>query len=541
MSQIRLSTNFSAKSESVSILPAKVANTETEIRNKLLCLNQALCVVQNEAVIGVCLAEDLTNSTSGTSSSLLAHALPMQVGQFGDSDFMRVYGVNMAYMTGAMANGIASEGLVIASGKAGMLSSFGAAGLVPSRIEEAIKKIQQALPHGPYAFNLIHSPSEDAIERSAVDLFLKYGVTTVEASAFLGLTPNIVRYRVAGLSLNTQNQIEIKNRVIAKISRTEVASKFMAPAPATILQKLVTEGSITEEQARLATNIPMADDITVEADSGGHTDNRPLVLLLPAILALRDQFQSKHGYAQPIRVGAAGGIGTPSSALAAFMMGAAYVATGSVNQSCVEAAASLHSKNLLAQAEMTDVTMAPAADMFEMGVELQVLKRGTMFPMRAKKLYELYKNYESIEEIPQQERLKLEQQVFRSSLDEIWRQTVEHFNARDPHQIERAKDHPKRKMALIFRWYLGLSSRWSNSGEQGREADYQIWAGPAMGAFNNWVKGSYLEEVSNRKTVEVGWHIMTGAAYLYRLRLLQIQGVCFPPACDVYTPQPFSV
>ena len=27
--------------------------------------------------------------------------------------------------------------------------------------------------------------------------------------------------------------------------------------------------------------------------------------------------------------------------------------------------------------------MAPAADMFEMGVKLQVLKRGTMFPMRA--------------------------------------------------------------------------------------------------------------------------------------------------------------
>ena len=95
-------------------------------------------------------------------------------------------------------------------------------------------------------------------------------------------------------------------------------------------------------------------------------------------------------------------------------------------------------------------------------------------------------------------------------------------------------------MALIFRWYLGLSSRWSNSGEEGREADYQIWAGPAMGAFNNWVKASYLEEVCNRKTVEVAWHIMSGAAYLYRLRLLQIQGVRLPPACEVYTPQPFS-
>ena len=283
----------------------------------------------------------------------------------------------------------------------------------------------------------------------------------------------------------------------------------------------------------------MADDITVEADSGGHTDNRPLVSLLPAIISLREQFQEQYGYSHTIRVGAAGGIGTPASALAAFMMGAAYVVTGSVNQACVEAAASEHSKGLLAQAEMADVIMAPAADMFEMGVELQVLKRGTLFPMRAKKLYELYKNYESIEEIPLPERQKLEQQVFRNSLEEIWSQTKEHFYERDPHQIERAKDHPKRKMALIFRWYLGLTSHWSNTGEKGRETDYQIWAGPAIGAFNNWVKGSYLEDVSQRKIVEVAWHIMTGAAYLYRLRHLQTQGIRLPFSFEAYLPKPF--
>ena len=134
---------------------------------------------------------------------------------------------------------------------------------------------------------------------------------------------------------------------------------------------------------------------------------------------------------------------------------------------------------------------------------------------------------------------KLEQQVFRNSLEEIWSQTKEHFYERDPHQIERAKDHPKRKMALIFRWYLGLTSHWSNTGEKGRETDYQIWAGPAIGAFNNWVKGSYLEDVSRRKTVEVAWHIMTGAAYLYRLRHLQTQGIRLPSSCEAYPPKPF--
>ena len=88
--------------------------------------------------------------------------------------------------------------------------------------------------------------------------------------------------------------LEITNRVIAKISRMEVASKFMAPAPEAILNNLVEKKSITREQAQLAAAVPMADDITVEADSGGHTDNRPLVSLLPAIIELREKFQEKY-------------------------------------------------------------------------------------------------------------------------------------------------------------------------------------------------------------------------------------------------------
>ena len=539
MKKVLLDSEIKDNFTKLKIVPELVSYTDEEICDKLLQLEKTCYIVKNGDSVGVCMKEEVDESSSGPLMGLLAESRPLKIDQLGDPEFIKFYGLKMAYMTGSMANGIASDNLVISSGKAGLLSSFGSAGLLPSIIEKSIIKIQKALPQGPYAFNLIHSPSEEAIESAAVDLYLKYRVRTVEASAFLGLTPNIVRYRAAGLRRDSENQIEITNRVIAKISRMEVASKFMAPAPEAILNNLVEKKSITREQAQLAAAVPMADDITVEADSGGHTDNRPLVSLLPAIIELREKFQEKYGYSRTIRVGAAGGIGTPASALAAFIMGAAYVVTGSVNQACVEAAASEYSKGLLAQAEMSDVIMAPAADMFEMGVELQVLKRGTLFPMRAKKLYELYMNYESIEEIPLPDRQKLEKQIFHNSLDQIWNKTKEYFYERDPHQIERATDHPKRKMALIFRWYLGLTSQWSNTGEKGRETDYQIWAGPAIGAFNNWVKGTYLEDVSQRKTVEVAWHIMIGAAYLYRLRYLQTQGVRLPFACQAYLPKPF--
>ncbi len=508
------------------------------ILDKFLTLDKPCYIVKIAGKIGVTNDGYLSPADHSitTQAELLLSVPPLQIQQLGDPNFLSFYGVKYAYSTGAMAGGIASEEMVIALGKQKILGSFGAGGLSPDRLEVAINRIQQALPHGPYAFNLIHSPSDLAIERRAVDLFLKYGVRVVEASAFLDLTANIVYYRATGLSLNAANQIEIKNKVIAKISRREVASKFLQPAPARIIKELLEQKLITELQATLAAKVPMADDITVEADSGGHTDNRPLVCLLPSIMSLRDEIQTQYQYSQPIRVGVAGGIATPQSALAAFMMGAAYVVTGSINQSCIESGACEHTKKLLAQAEMADVMMAPAADMFEMGVKLQVLKRGTMFPMRAQKLYELYRSYDSIEDIPSSEREKLEKQVFRKTIAEVWEGTAAYLSQKNPEKLGKAVNNPKLKMALIFRWYLGLSSRWSSSGEKGREVDYQIWCGPAMGGFNDWVRGTYLTEPNNRKVVDVANHIMTGAAFLYRIQSLKIQGLQIPESYSQYRP-----
>lgn len=507
------------------------------IRAKLLNLAKPCYIIRVQDKIGVTNEGELIHYPNGkTGQEMLMSVPPIQVQQLGDPNFIDFHNVKYAYATGSMAHGIASEQLVIALGKEKILSSFGAGGLSPDRVEAAIKRIQQALPEGIYAFNLLHSPSEPTLERGTIDLYLKYQVRTIEASAFLDLTDNVVYYRVAGLGLNAANQIQIKNKVIAKVSRREVATKFLEPAPVKILKRLVQQGLISELQASIAAKVPMADDITVEADSGGHTDNRPLVCLLPSILELRDQIQGQYGYERPVRIGVAGGIATPQSVLAAFMMGAAYVVTGSINQSCIEAGTSEYTKQLLAQADMADVMMAPAADMFEMGVKLQVLKRGTLFPLRAQKLFDLYKNYDSIEDIPVTEREKIEKQIFRNSLDSIWQETVNYLSQRNPEKLHKAANNPKLKMALIFRWYLGLSSRWSNSGEKGREIDYQIWCGPSMGSFNNWIQGSYLADLNNRKVVDVAHHMMIGAAFLYRLQNLKIQGLQIPDSYTQYHP-----
>ncbi len=515
--------------------PRDIVFDTENIQEKLKQTDKPCYVMRDfQGRIGISNSGELVSEGRGL--QVLAMTPPMTASQLGDPTFREDYHLKYAYKTGAMANGIASEEMVIAIGKANLLGSYGSAGLVPERVFQAIERIQSELPNNSYAFNLIHSPTEEALEAGAVEIFLMHGVHVVEASAFLALTEHIVHYRVAGLHQNEDGTIQIKNKVIAKISRKEVASPFMQAAPEEFLKILLKKGKITPLQAELAKQVPMADDITVEADSGGHTDNRPLVALLPVIIGLRNEMQKKYPLAQKIRIGAAGGISTPASALAAFMMGAAYVVTGSVNQACVEAGTSEHVRKLLQNVATTDVMMAPASDMFEMGVNLQVLKQGTLFGSRAKKLYDFYKQFKSIDDIPAAERLKLEQQVFKAPLEEIWQACIDFFEKRDPEQIERAKDNPQRKMALIFRWYLGMSSNWANSGAASREIDYQIWCGPSMGAFNDWVKGSYLENYQNRHVADVAEQIMQGTAYLYRIQALKLQGVGFPFEIELVLP-----
>ncbi len=280
----------------------------------------------------------------------------------------------------------------------------------------------------------------------------------------------------------------------------------------------------------------MAEDVTAEADSGGHTDNQPAIVLLPTMLALLEKMQAKHAYKISPRFGAAGGISTPWSAAAALAMGAAYLVTGSVNQSCVEAGTSPAVRRMLAQAQQADIAMAPAADMFEMGVKVQVLKRGTLFAMRASKLYELYRAHESLDRLTDAERANLEKTVFRAPLAEIWQQTKEFFANRDPARIERAERDPKQKMALVFRWYLGMSSQWANQGDPARTVDYQIWCGPAMAAFNDWVRGTFLEHPENRRVATVALNILYGAAVLTRARMASMQGVVLPPGVPRLAP-----
>ncbi|WP_309234926.1 PfaD family polyunsaturated fatty acid/polyketide biosynthesis protein [Nocardia sp. XZ_19_385] len=460
--------------------------------------------------------------------------------QLGDRSFAATHGVRFAYVAGEMANGIATTELVAAMARGQMLSFFGAAGLSVPAVESALNELTSSVGSRPnWGVNLIHSPLEPGHEERLVDLFDKYNVAKVSASAFMDLTPALVRCAVAGLSTDPAGRPVRRRHIFAKVSRLEVAAKFMSPPPPAMLTELVARGAITEQQAQLAKNVPLATDVTVEADSGGHTDNRPLTVILPAVLGLRDEFTRRFGYTERIRVGAAGGLGCPAGVAAAFGCGADYVLTGTVNQRSVEAGLSDSAKTLLAEAELVDIVMAPAADMFEYGIKVQVLRRGTLFAARAALLYHAYTTYNDLRQLPAELRTKIERSILRASFEEAWEQTREFWMHRDPEQVARAEADPKHRMALVFRAYLGRSSRWAIAGDSSRVTDYQIWCGPAIGAFNHWIAETPLAEPGACTVVQIARNLLEGAAVVTRAQQLRSFGVPVPRT-DLYVPRLLS-
>ncbi len=506
-----------------TVVPVEVADLAAALKDTAL----PLTIVEKDAAPQVV-------ASLAPGDALLGRVGAYGAQNLGAESFRRDHGVRFNYVAGAMAAGIGSVDIVVAMAKAGMLGFFGSGGVPLKRVEQAIVEVKERLtdyPQAAFGFNLLHNPIEAGVEDQTVDLYLRHGVRKVSASAYLRLMPSVVRYRATGMHRRENGQIVAPNSVFAKVSSLEVAAQFMAPPPESVLKQLVASGRLTPEEAQIAALLPVANDITAEADSGGHTDRRPLPVLLPQMLRLRDEIFERHGYARQdvaLRIGAAGGLGDPLSVRSALALGADYILTGSINQTSPQSGTSQTARQMLTKASMADVVMAPAADMFEMGVQVQVLKRGSFYAQRARKLYEIYKTYDSFEAIPAEERTKLERDIFRQPLEAVWENTANYWQGRDPKQLEKANRDGKHKMALSFRAYLGLSSRWAQTGDSDRKSDYQIWCGPAMGLFNSWVAGTWLEPLENRDVALLGLALLDGAAVLTRAERLASFGLAVP-------------
>src|SRR5262245_28261176 len=134
--------------------------TPDAVRTALADVNRSVVVVESPS--GPAITNGGAVSWSETDRGYRVRAIlpPVRPAALGDPQFCSDHGLHFPYVTGAMANGIASADLVEEISRAGMLAFFGSAGLSLDQIEAAIIRLKASLAERPFGFNLIHSPNE---------------------------------------------------------------------------------------------------------------------------------------------------------------------------------------------------------------------------------------------------------------------------------------------------------------------------------------------------------------------------------------------
>ncbi|WP_057416707.1 ACP S-malonyltransferase [Pseudomonas syringae group genomosp. 3] len=456
--------------------------------------------------------QTVTTPTSQPPAPALSAAPPTTLTNtnlLGPTTFRERYGVDLSCLAGGMARGIASTRMVTRLAQNNLLGFFGSGGLPLSETETALASLADSCVGKCWGLNLVASHADDAL----IDLAIKYNVPVVEAAAFVDVTLALVRYRLTTLPKtrgdNNHARARGQARLIVKLSDPAVAARFLSPAPEHMVKALLASGAITAYQASLAPHRPVADDICIEGVSGGHTGKATWLDLLPTIRRQRDDAIKKHSFVDTVHIGAAGGMGSPESVAAAFMSGAQFVVTGSINQCTPEAATSDLVKDMLSRASTNDTDFAPSSDMFEIGSKVQVLKKGLLYPARSKKLYELYNSFSSWLDIPVETRQSIEEKYLRKSFAMV----LQELEAARPTTYDLpASDRAKYQMAQVFKWYCSQASRYAQAGDETRKVDFQIWAGPSIGAANHWLGATQLSDWRKRHVDQLTQALMSDAA-----------------------------
>lgn len=437
---------------------------------------------------------------------------PEKVVKFGSSlgnpGLKKLYNLKYAYMVGGMYRGVTSKEMVVSLGKNGMIGFLGTGGVKLDDIGKQIDYIQNNLAYNEaYGVNLVYAIGKEEREKALFDMLLKKNVRNVELAAYMSVSKAVLYYKAKGMK-KKDGKICSENVIMAKLSRPEVAEEFCSPASEEALSELFEADLITRDQMEMMSKVPVADVICVESDSGGHTDQAVAIVAFPAICMLRDRICQKYNYDVPIYIGAAGGIGAPAAAAAMFVMGADFILTGSINQCTVESGMNENVKEMLQNVNVQDTDYAPAGDMFEMNAKVQVMKKGVFFPARANKLHELYDIYDSWEQIDAETRNKIETRYFKKSFSEILEYVKQHYSGNQFKQ----NMNDKQKLAAVFKWYINNCSKAALEGRMNEKVNFQVHCGPAMGVFNQWVKGTELENWRNRKVAEIGERLMEETA-----------------------------
>lgn len=425
-----------------------------------------------------------------------------KVSCIGSEEFKKDYDVDFAYAVGGMCKGISSVAMIKKLSDSRILGFLGSYKLKLDEAKELIDQALSCMEHHRIGVNVTYDALNLENHIEVMDYIIKKDIRNLEVSEYRMIDLSIVKYRLKSLSIDKDSKFVVPHKILAKVSSREMAEKFCSPAPEELVQILYQNNEITEFEAKYAKYLPMCDDLCIEY----YTQGQSALGYIQTMKEMSRSLYEKYKLFQCPRVGFAGGIGNPQTVAVSFLLGADFVVTGSMNQCSVEASTSDIVKDNLQSLDDTDFTYAVVSDLFEFEEKKSIVKKGSLYHIRASRLYEVYNRYDSIEEIPTDLKKLIEEKYFQRSFETIYSDIYENLTIENK---KLSKEQPKYKMALIIRYFLDKCFQDALDGRMEGKINYQIISSNAIVQFNNWVKNTELYDWKSRHIDVISKKIMT--------------------------------
>lgn len=414
----------------------------------------------------------------------------------GNSQFKNEYEVDYSYIVSGLRKGITSVEMIKKLRENNILGFIGIDGLKEDEIIEIIEEAKQKIPNKYIGVHITNDLYNVERTNKIIDYLIAQHISNVEISGFSKPNAALIKYRLKGISIGNDNTLTSINKILVHVNSVKNAEEFMVPIPTEILNELVLEGEISEKIASKIKNIPLCDDICIDNDKNG----------FEMLNYLKEENNSKNNdFLKKVRIGIGGRIGCPLAVAISFFSGADFILTTSINQCTIEARTSNYVKELLQNTTENDFSNAPIDELFEFGTRFSVLKKGSLYHIRALKLYEIYCQYSSFEEIPDEVKRTIFVKYFKTTYEEVFDMSTKELSDEEKQKIE---EQPKEKMVLMFKKMLEKCYNDACIGNIENQANYLVLASSDMSDLNYFLKETEYAFWNKRSAVTIAKMLM---------------------------------
>ena len=376
------------------------------------------------------------------------------VSALGAPQVASAYRLRLPYLVDALPDGVSGPAMLQRLAGAGLFGFLGTFGVPEAQVAADVGDLGTEDIRGRWGIELPAERLDHGRTRAIVSLAMDAGVSHAVTAGWAGVSPQIVRWRFAGLSSGGEPR-----RLLVRVTGSRQAEAFLRPAPAELIAQLIRSGQLDPAEASLARRLPVATEIFVQPEPGG---GMSVSLLMSVLRATRDA-----GQRGPVGVG---GIGTPDEVASAVLLGADFLVTGAINACTPQARTSEAAKDLLATVTMADTVLAPSAELFRLGGRAHMVRKATLFPARAAHLHDLQLAGTAPADLSAATRQMLESDYFGEPLDRVMR------SGSGPNAEPRMTD--------VLARYFDLGTQAALAGRTEQRLNWHIPCGPEMGAFN---------------------------------------------------------